>query len=187
MTQGRPKGCKAEIEVAKTLEPWWAKLEPECKFVRTPLSGGWGGKEVRAGFKASGDLMTTAKRFPFAVEVKRREGWSWKTLLGSKKCPVWVWWHQAIGQAEEMGTEPTLWVRKNREPWFVMLPCRLLMGFTMKDLKAVWAPDELAANGVDYGELAYFPWMVTAEMFLSKGPEFWAVAAEKQRVQSTKT
>jgi len=120
----RGKGSAAEIEIAKLIETWWRQLEPNCRVCRTPLSGGWGGKDLRAGFRASGDLMTTAKRFPFTVEVKRRENWTWKTLLAGKPSPVWGWWQQAIGQAAEVTDvqlEPLLVWRKNREPWHVMV------------------------------------------------------------------
>lgn len=118
----REKGSCGEREVAKLLEPWWRKVEPECVFVRTPLSGGWGGKDLRAGFKASGDLMTTAEKFPFTVEVKRREAWKLDRLLEGKASPVWGWWRQAIVQGEEMQVTPMLWLRQNRKPWLVMLP-----------------------------------------------------------------
>lgn len=122
MTQGRPKGVKAEREVAALLQEWWRQLEPECLFVRTPASGGWSQPKVRAEFRTSGDVMTTAKCFPFSVEVKRREGWRWSTLRAGKPSPVWAWWRQAQAQAREMGSEPMLWLRHSREPWMVMIP-----------------------------------------------------------------
>ncbi len=117
----RDKGNKAEIEIAHTIQPWWRLHEPEANFVRTPLSGGWGAPTLRAGFRASGDLMTNAKDFPFAVEVKRRESWSWAPLLAGKASPIWGWWLQTQTAAKEMKAEPILFWRKNREPWWVML------------------------------------------------------------------
>lgn len=183
MAQGRPKGCKAEIEVAKILEPWWRDHEPKApdghaiRFVRTPLSGGWGGKDTRSGFKASGDLMTTAATFPFTVEVKRREGWKWKPLFEGRRSPVWSWWRQAVGQGTEMRAVPLLWLRHNREPWSVMLPCSVLtrretftsplerMGYAMR----LWLPSELSK--VDYGE--ELPALVSADKFLSVEPIYW--------------
>lgn len=123
----RKKGSVAEREVAALLCPWWAKAEPKdaegkpIQFVRTPLSGGWGGPAVRAGFGAAGDLMTTAVRFPFCVEVKRRENWTLDTLVAGKASPVWGWWAQARRAAAEMGKEPLLIFRHNRRPWRAMI------------------------------------------------------------------
>lgn len=123
----RQKGNEAERDVAKLLEAWWQTYEPDARFVRTPLSGGWGGPTLRGDFGAAGDLMTTSKEFPFAVEVKRREGWTWERLLVGKPSPVWDWWRQAQDQADEMKKIPTLWIRKNREKvWRVMLPAKEL-------------------------------------------------------------
>lgn len=65
--------------------------------------------------------MTTARRFPFAVEVKRREGWSWRELLAGRRSPVWGWWDQACKQADEAHADPMLWFRHNREEWTVMM------------------------------------------------------------------
>lgn len=180
MTQGRPKGCKAEIEVAKIVEPWWSDFEPlapdghPIRFVRTPLSGGWGGKDTRSGFRASGDLMTTAAKFPFTVEVKRREGWSWKTLAEGARSPVWGWWKQAIEQAREMNAVPMLWFRKNREPWHVMIPMSLWMcPFVVGRRQPVyaWYPREVRERA------SVHPIVLTKEAFLEEGPKAWAAAA----------
>ncbi len=117
----REKGSVAERQVAAILERWWRQLEPDARFVRTPLSGGWHGPDVRTEFRASGDLMTTAQRFPFAVEVKRREAWSFEEMVAGRASPVWAWWRQAQGQAREMRCEPLLVFRRNREGWHAML------------------------------------------------------------------
>ena len=45
----------------------------------------------------------------------------WKNLLASKPSPVWKWWQQAEGQALEMGKEPLMFFRHNKERWHVML------------------------------------------------------------------
>lgn len=121
MFNSRAKGSAAELDVAARLQEWWRQVEPGCRFKRTPLSGGWGTGDDRAGFRASGDLMTTAERFPWAIEVKRREGWAWKPLLAGGKSPVWGWWLQAQAAAGECGLLPMMWLRHNREPWHVMV------------------------------------------------------------------
>jgi len=122
VTLGRRKGSEAEREVAALLGAWWQAVEPGCQFVRTPLSGGWGGPKLRGEFQASGDVMTTANTFPFSVEVKRREDWSWVQFVTGKQSPVWTWWTQAEGQAKEMKKEPMLWLRQNKKEWYVVLP-----------------------------------------------------------------
>jgi len=119
---GRQKGSKAEREIAVLLAGWWSKVEPDAIWKRTPLSGGWADAGTRAGFNASGDLMTTAQHFPFCVEVKKREAWSVDAFVKSpKKSPVMAWWDQAIVQAKEMSKLPLLIFSKNRQPWRVLL------------------------------------------------------------------
>lgn len=121
MTNGRQKGSVAEREVAGLVEAWWSPFEPS-RFVRTPLSGGWGDEEVRAGFRTSGDIMTTAKRFPFCIEVKRREGWAESTFKNGRPSPIWSWWIQVQVAAREMDAVPMLWFRRNRADWRVLVP-----------------------------------------------------------------
>lgn len=155
MTFGsRGKGASGEREAAKLLAEWWGKVEPGCQFARTPGSGGWGNPELRAGFKISGDLMTTAKRFPFSVEVKRREGWTWARLIAGKPSPVWEWWRQAQTQAREMACEPLLLFRHNRESWWAMLPAEYVKNKAIQcvGLEVRWRDGlRLLFSGVDYG------------------------------------
>jgi len=128
MTPGkgsRIKGATAELEVANLLQDWWRALEPGCAFKRTPGSGGWGNPEVRGEFKTSGDLVTTAKRFPFSIEVKRRENWALSTVIKGKPSPVWNWWEQAKIQGVEMHKEPMLLLRHSREKWRCLLAMEL--------------------------------------------------------------
>ena len=117
----KKKGNKAELEVARILEPWWRQLEPEATFVRTPRSGGW--TQGRDLFDARGDLMVKgAPRFPFLVEVKRREKWSLENFEEGKPCPVWGWWVGACRDAEHAKRRPMLWTRHNRREWIVLVP-----------------------------------------------------------------
>lgn len=175
MTQGRPKGSKAEIEIAKKLKAWWSPFEP-AEFVRTPLSGGWGGKDLRAGFRASGDIMTTAEKFPFTIEVKRREGWAWSTLLAGKASPVWGYWGQAVGQAKEMGGTPLLFFRRNREAWFLMLPHVALIRS-----KQPLAPNDYAmawfAGALVPFSAGVHPVVITADAFFATNPAAWSRVA----------
>lgn len=172
---GRQKGNSAERELAKKLQNWWEPFE-KAEFVRTPLSGGWGGKDLRAGFRASGDIMTTSERWPFSVEVKRREGWAWKPFLNGKKSPVWGYWRQAAAQAKEMGGIPLLFFRRNREPWHVLLP--FVPGYTIiptQYLDMTWLPSELLESRIDYAGV--LPALVTAESFFQTRPSEWTLVA----------
>lgn len=134
----RNKGKTGEQEVAELLTAWWTQIEPDAIFKRTPGSGGWGGRnnaEARAGFKLTGDVMTTAKFWPFDVEVKRREEWRYDRFADGRPSPVWLWWRQTQVSAltavrienpkteAELfkGREPMLWFRQNRRPWYVLL------------------------------------------------------------------
>jgi hypothetical protein len=120
---GRAKGKVGEREVAKLHEAWWGTHEAGAQFKSTPQSGGFSTPEVRAHFKMAGDLMTTAKLFPFVVEVKRREGWDLRNVYALKPSPVWAWWRQALAAARVQGGVPILWIRKNRSSeWLVLVP-----------------------------------------------------------------
>lgn len=115
------KGNQAELEVARLIEPWWRQLEPEASFVRTPRSGGW--TQGRDLFDARGDLcVKNAPRFPWCVEVKRRERWSLVNFELGRKCPVWGWWERASHDAACASRAPMLWIRQNRRRWIVVLP-----------------------------------------------------------------
>lgn len=159
MTKGRAKGVGGELEVAKLLERWWGQVEPGCRFVRVPMSGGWGTPTLRPDFKASGDIATNASRFPFTVEVKRREGWSWERLVACRPSPVWGWWRQAQAQAGECGLEPLLWFRRNRERARVMVRSEVGVRFpevvahtfavgSLLSLDVGWTPLILSADGM---------------------------------------
>lgn len=165
------KGARGEIQVAKLLATWWAPIEPDARFKRTPLSGGWGDADTRGGFKVAGDICTTASRWPFTVEVKRREGWTFGTFASGKRSPVWGWWRQCIEQAGEEERIPMLWVRKNRQPWLVLLPERLLVPILVRqDVK----PDlvfRCLSPFVDDGGIR--PAMVFGDKFLELPAKAW--------------
>lgn len=123
MTNGRIKGKAAEREVAALFQAWWDPYEPGTKFVRTPMSGGWShGDEAKEEFATAADLMTTSKTFPFSVEVKRREGWSFRRFIDGKTTPVEGWWAQTRSEARANKRIPMLWFRQNRMPWHLLLP-----------------------------------------------------------------
>src|SRR5574338_250219 len=115
-------GANGEREVARLFETWWSSLEPDAKFKKTPASGGWSSPDVRGAFDVAGDLVTTAKQFPYCVEVKRRERWSLANFLRGGKSPVWGWWAQAKRQALEVNKIPLLVFRQNHDEWRFLMP-----------------------------------------------------------------
>jgi hypothetical protein len=160
---GRVKGNKNERAVAALVQTWWRQLEPECEFVRTPLSGGWSTGNVRAHFAASGDLMTTATHWPYTMEVKAREGWSFKNVLDGKRTPAWGWWRQAQKAASEQKGVAMLWFKRKplsprpgtpAFPWLIWVPA----SYVAAHAQALPPPDVrysralLTRNEVDWGK-----------------------------------
>lgn len=161
------KGAGGENEVKALLLPWWQQVEPATTMVRTPRSGGW---HAAATFRAAGDLMVTpGSRFPFSVEVKRRERWSPKRFADGYRSPVWAWWEQACRDADKIGLEPMLWARRSHGLWIVLVRQALVIG----KLKApfptfawglgFWHEHELSVPAVGY----------YGDQFLATPPRLW--------------
>lgn len=166
---GRRKGAVAEIEVSKLLAAWWNQYEPNARFKRTPLSGGWGDREVRGEFKVAGDICTTSAAWPFTVEVKRREGWTFRSLAAGRPVAVWAWWRQTLAAAAEENRIPLLWFRHNEQPWLVLAPEYVLVPIAVR---YGITPDLVFGRlspGVDDGDVR--PVCVLADKLLSISPE----------------
>lgn len=168
---GRLKGNRNEREVAGLIAVWWAQLEPDCQFVRTPLSGGWSSAQVRSHHKACGDLMTTAEQFPFVVEVKARENWSEINVLKGMRSPVWAWWRQSQTAAEEQGGPAIMWFRRRRMPWWVWLPADYVAAkySVLGPPDVAYAPRKLLTTNIDYGRTA--PALYFADRILDIHPK----------------
>lgn len=158
------KGNTAELEVARILEPWWRQLEPEAAFVRTPRSGGW--TQGRDLFDARGDLMVKlAPRFPWCVEVKRREAWSLQNFEDGRSCPVWGWWEQSCNDAFIAKRVPMLWFRQNLRPWIVVVPMLLV------DHRKIGKPDFMWTAAVP--GTGVWPIALWEDRFLATHPRDW--------------
>lgn len=128
---------------------------------------------MRAAFKAAGDLMTTARRWGWACEVKRREGWDWERLKAGRASPVWSWWRQAQAQAEDAGLQPMLWFRKSRQPWRVLVPAGAAYVEGLCEVAALcasWDASDLLGIGV-----GQHPVCVDAVALLGHDPLRYAV------------
>jgi hypothetical protein len=168
---GHSKGGRAERAVVQVIQPWWRRLEPSVDFCRTPLSGGWGkaqGSNVASHFNACGDLMCTSARFPFCIEVKWREQWSYDNFVDGKPTPPWGWWRQCVKAAtlQGGGAVPMMWHKKNRRrstrgefPWIVTVPKSYADEARLSTPCIQWSEQTLKANGVDFAgvlPVAYF-------------------------------
>jgi len=179
---GRRKGSKAELQVAKCTEFWWRQLPlaqqdtqdgKPAIFVRTPMSGGWGSQGARAHYRVAGDLSSTSESWPFTVEVKRREGWSLASFINGshRRSQVWDWWAQCCKGASEEGGVPMMWFRSNGNPWLVLLPDALAtprLGAINAD---IYWPDPAAvrfSNTTGIHPVGYL-----ADKLLASDPKLW--------------
>jgi hypothetical protein len=131
---GRRKGAKWELEVAKRIGTWWGGT-----FRRTPGSGGWtrGGKDGEGQLK--GDLVQMdGPDFPFCVECKADEAWSLdKFLSAPDNSKLTYHLRQAWNGAAVEGKLPMLIAKRNRKEPVVLIPadsgrncpCRMLLAF----------------------------------------------------------
>ena len=77
-------------------------------------SGGWGRPQNRDGFNASGDIITTARDFPWCIEIKHVEGWTLDQLLLNNGCMIQGWWQQTVEETPVL-LRPLLLFKKNRQ------------------------------------------------------------------------
>lgn len=157
MVQSSEKGRRGEREVARLCYEWWSQVDVQCEFNRTPLSGGWSTSNMRSHFRVCGDIMTTSDKWPFTVEVKRREDWSLNNLFNGKPTAVWQWWIQAYNQAREEHGVPMLWIKRNSDnpskkmPWLIMLPVTFIESKNLPIPDVFWNRKKLMRNGVYFG------------------------------------
>jgi len=109
----RTKGSEYELRISKILAEWYQE-----DFHRVPSSGGlrWG-KDNRV----SGDIIAQeGSTFPFSIECKKREDWTFEQLLKGVG-EVESWWAQCIRDASNVDKKPLLIFSKNRSPNYYMM------------------------------------------------------------------
>jgi hypothetical protein len=146
------KGSKGEREVVKRCQEWWRRVHSKK-------------------FRACGDLLVDpeTKRWPFAVEVKRREAWNLEWLIAGRASPVWGWWLSTQEDGRKLELEPMLWFRKNRMPWLVLLRFEYISAIRgVPPPQATWSPVDL---GTKVGEL---PALYFADRLLEVDPALFA-------------
>lgn len=123
----RRKGSGYEIKLARKLSVWWdpdggwddkkMMAGESFPFRRTPLSGGFDRKMF------PGDIITPSD-FPFHLEAKNRQSWSFDKLLTTKHGGELVSW---ITEEEEkkrqVNNEEPVWLvfTKNHAPDYIMM------------------------------------------------------------------
>lgn len=168
----RAKGAANENAIRDLLTPWWHHVEAEVDgepvvFARTPGSGGHHRSKE---FDMAGDLMTNARLFPFAIEVKAREGWTFERFFHGFKSPVWGWWKQCVRDAEKTNRVPFLIFKKNRQPWMVLVPFDYISA-----IPGTKCPDIVFDESVSEDrELPVHPCMYLASNFLAHDPHLFA-------------
>ena len=110
--KSKSKGAAFERKVAKLFSDAY-----EMDFRRTPLSGGWA-KDAEV---AAGDLVCLGDdSFPYIVECKKQEGWSFESLFTPDHAWFDCWWEQAVEECPN-SKEPLLVFSRNYMPILVAM------------------------------------------------------------------
>ena len=115
-------GDTNERNVAKLFDKWWLR----GKFVRTKNLQVVG----HADRIAHGDITPILEhkpavidtKFPWSIECKKCEEWSWMEFLkGNLSIPHYEWWQQCKRDAELFHRHPLLVFTKNHKPQYAMV------------------------------------------------------------------
>ena len=125
MVNGRLKGNNYENAICLVLSRWLVPSLPKLARIEqlpfrrrttsiTPLEGHWNG---------AGDILhrpDLPHPWPFCVECKRIEGWTFDGAF-NEKWPVWSWWSQACAQSKRSDLAPLLVCSRRYQPDYAML------------------------------------------------------------------
>lgn len=148
---GRRKGNKAELDICRKLSAWWDDKDytktraEDLPFRRSPLSGGWDRK------RASGDIIKP-KSCLLCFEIKKRQEWSWDTIIKGNSKKIYEYWKQA--SVASGGKEvPMLVFTKNNHPWYFALDL-----YTMENLriKPIFQLELYTGMDIGFGYLECF-------------------------------
>lgn len=138
MVNGKAKGNRFELTVAKMLSEWSGE-----KFHRTPQSGAlhWDNDK-----RVVSDIVPPQGiGFPFSIECKSQEvTWDFDTFITGTS-PIWKFWSQCCRDAMSEKMEPLLVFTKNYRKIYVMMN-RLVYDSLGKSISRV---NIQTVNGID--------------------------------------
>jgi len=121
----KAKGNRFEIQVCRMLTDWWfpGEYDSKAKASELPFRRAWGS----GGWDKRGDpgdvKLITSLDFPFSVEAKNRQSWSFDALLkGNKNCELLKYWEQTLEDASVNGLIPLLLFTRNYDKVYAAIP-----------------------------------------------------------------
>ena len=125
--RSRIKGSSFELRVSRILSAWWAEDESmlraravDLPLRRAPGSGGW---DVRRGAGSDLLVMTPDFCFPFGVECKNTESWSFDGLFkGNGGASLLRYWEQCETATRLSSLCPLLVFTRNTYPVYALMP-----------------------------------------------------------------
>ena len=112
--RSKGKGNEYESKIGKILGEWWWG-DP---FPRSHGSGS-SATMSKGDVVHAGDLYVPPS-FPWCVECKFQNGWSFDGLMKGNKELIISWWIKAVADAQKCGRPALLVFTKNRFPDYVM-------------------------------------------------------------------
>ena len=128
MVDGRLKGNRNENTVARELSVWVSPDLERHKFRTCPVSSlvfrrkPAANDNVVTDWVGGWDVIHSPRyAFPFCVEAKAVEGWSFDELLTARRGPLAKWWEQTKHQSAGKNLWPMLIFTAKRKPDYVMV------------------------------------------------------------------
>lgn len=159
----RNKGATYERKVAKMMSDWWGG-----QFSRVPASGGlnWGADQ-----RVAGDIVPPPESgFPFVIECKKREDWTFDHILLNIGTPK-DWWQQVVMDSRRVNQVPLLIFSRNRAKDFIMIPHEDEMYKSLQDIDYDVSRTAVTIENIR-GEIQEFEVILTTfDTFIALGTE----------------
>lgn len=108
--RSKNKGANYERRIAKILSDWSG-----LDLRRTPMSGGWSKQNP----DVAGDLVniTPGTFFPYHIECKNQEVWTWEGILTGNCVAFDSWWEQTTTQCHPDKIPFLIFSKNYHEDW----------------------------------------------------------------------